>query len=40
MDEMEEYQELIYLALADLKIVRYFVHTERLKSEVKISYIG
>ena len=35
MDEMEEYEELAYLALADLKIVHWFVHIERLKSEGK-----
>ena len=40
MDEMEENEELIYLALADLKIVHWFIHTERLNSEVKIAYIG
>ena len=39
MDEMEDYEELIYLALVVLKIVHWFVHTERLKSEVKIAYI-
>ena len=37
MDEMEEKEEMIYLALADLKIVHWFVHTERLKLEVKIA---
>ena len=35
MDEMEENEELTYLALADLKIVHCFVHTEKLKSEVQ-----
>ena len=40
MDEMEENEELIYLALADLKIVHWFVHTERLKPKVKMGYIG
>ena len=40
MDEMEEHEELNYLALADLKFIHWFVHTERLKSEVKIAYIG
>ena len=39
MDEMEEYEELTYLALAVLKIVHWFVHTDKLKLEVKISYI-
>ena len=38
MDEMEENEELAYLALADLKIIHWFVHTE--KSEVKFAYIG
>ena len=37
MDEMEENEELTYLEIADLKIVHWFVHTEQLKSEVKIS---
>ena len=40
MDEMEENEELTYLELADLKIVHWFFHTERLNSEVKIAYIG
>ena len=40
MDEMEEYEELTHLELADLKIVHWFVHSEQLKSEVKIAYIG
>ena len=40
MDEMEENDQLTYLALADLKIIHSFVHTEWLKSEVKIAYIG
>ena len=40
MVEMEENEELAYLALAELKIVHWFVHTEWLKSEVKIAYIG
>ena len=39
MDEMEENEEPTYLALVDLKLVHWFVHTERLKSEVKIAYI-
>ena len=39
IDEMEENEELTYVALADLKIVDWFVHTEWLNSEVKISYI-
>ena len=40
MDEMEEYEDLTYLALADSKIVHWFFHTERLNSEVKFAYIG
>ena len=40
MDEVEEHEEMTYLALVDLKIVLWFVHTERLNSEVKIAYIG
>ena len=37
---MEKQGNLAYLALAELKIIHWFFHTERLKSEVKISYIG
>ena len=37
---MKEREEMTYLALTDLKIVYWFFHIERLKSEVKISYIG
>ena len=40
MDEIEENEELAYLALAVSKIVHWYVHTNRLKSEVKIAYIG
>ena len=40
MVEMEENEELAYLALVELKIVHWFVHTKRLKSQVKITYIG
>ena len=32
---MKEHEELIYMTLEDLK----FVHTERLKLEVKMAYI-
>ena len=39
LDEMKEHEELIYLALVDLKIVHWFVHTERLKADVKKFYI-
>ena len=37
---MKEHEELVYLALTDFKIVHWFVHTERLKIEVKFIYIG
>ena len=40
MDEFEEYEELTYLELVALKIVHWFVHTEQLKVEVKLVYIG
>ena len=40
MVEIEENEEKAYLALVELKIVHWFFHTERLKSEVKIAYIG
>ena len=37
---MEEQGELAYLELTESKIIHWFVHTGRLKSEVKIAYIG
>ena len=40
MVKMEENEELDYLALAESKIVHWFVHTEWLKLEVEIAYIG
>ena len=40
MVEMEENEELAHLALAESKIVHWFVQTERLNLEVKIAYIG
>ena len=40
LDEMKEHDELIYLTLADLKIVHWVAHTEQLKAEVKLVYIG
>ena len=40
MVEMEENEELAYLALVVSKIVHWFVHIEQFKSEVKIAYIG
>ena len=40
MVEIEENEELAYSALVESKIVHWFVQIERLKSEVKIYYIG
>ena len=39
-DEIKEHEDMIYLALVDLKIVHWFVHTKQLKAGVKLVYIG
>ena len=40
MVEMEENEELVYLALAEFQMIHQFVHNEQSKLEVKCFQIG